>query len=123
VLRLGCRRSGAFGCLAAILCAAFLLSGRARAGDPPGLPRFDPDKPLSQTEREQRLSALAPGLNPEQVQTLIGAPRHTCRQILYHRSVEQWLYDSTFPVRLVFDCPRGQEPRVQRVQPLAPGGP
>lgn len=94
----------------------------ARADSPTDLPPFDP-KQSSPAEREQRLKAVHGGLTPQQVALLLGPPAHVCRQILYHRYLEQWVYDSTFSVRLLFDCPRGQEPRLQSVQsPAARGG-
>src|SRR4051794_16962399 len=97
-------------------------AGLARAGSPSDFLPYDPEKALSEVEREQRVKAVEPGLSPDQVRRLIGAPRHTGRQILYHHCLEQWLYDSTFAVRLEFDCPRGQEPRLLSVQALGPGG-
>ena len=77
---------------------------------------------IALAERDQRLAAVVPGLTPDQVRALIHAPNHVGRQILYHRCVEQWVYDSAFPLRLEFDCPRGQDARLQSVQPVvAPG--
>jgi hypothetical protein len=94
----------------------------ARAAPPTDLPPYDPDKPLPDAERERRINAVEIGLSPNQVRLLIGAPRHVSRQVLYHRCLEQWIYDSTFPVRLEFEYPRGQEPRLQSVQWLGPPG-
>jgi hypothetical protein len=55
---------------------------------------------------------LQRGMTPEQVRQLVGAPKRIARQILYHRYREQWLYDTPFPIRLTFDCPRGQKPEL-----------
>ena len=106
---------------ALFLCIFVAAAAAARAGQPADLAPYDPDKPLSDAERDQRRAALDPGLSPDQVRRLIGPPLHVARQILYHRCLEQWLYGAPFPVRVEFDCPRGQEPRLQSVQPL--GGP
>ncbi len=55
---------------------------------------------------------LKRGMTPEQVRQLVGAPRQIARQILYHRYREQWIYDTAVPVRITFDCPRGQNPQL-----------
>jgi hypothetical protein len=55
---------------------------------------------------------LKRGMTPQQVRQLVGAPKHIARQILYHRYREQWIYDAPTPVRLTFDCPRGQKPQL-----------
>lgn len=55
---------------------------------------------------------LRRGMTPEQVRQLVGAPKRIARQILYHRYREQWLYDAPIPIRLTFDCPRGQKPEL-----------
>lgn len=55
---------------------------------------------------------LKRGMTPQQVRQLVGAPKHISRQIFYHRYREQWLYDAAVPVRLTFDCPRGQKPQL-----------
>lgn len=105
------------------LCHASMLSLLLAAAPAPDFPPFDQGKPLPEAERPGRLAAVEPGLSPDQVRRLIGQPRAICWQILYHRCLEQWLYDSIFPVRLEFDCPRGQEPRLLSVQPLNPAKP
>jgi hypothetical protein len=55
---------------------------------------------------------LQHGLTPEQVRQRVGEPRRIARQILYHRYLEQWFYDTPVPVRLTFTCPRGQPPQL-----------
>jgi len=57
------------------------------------------------------------GMTPKQVRGIVGPPKHVARQIFYHRYREQWLYDTPTPVRLRFDCPRGQKPQL-----LSPSG-
>jgi hypothetical protein len=67
------------------------------------------------TDREAALPSFAKlkrGMTPEQVRGIMGAPRHIARQIFYHRYREQWIYDASVPIRLTFDCPRGQMPQL-----------
>jgi hypothetical protein len=74
-----------------------------------------------QTEEDwaRALERLRPGMNLEQVREVLGAPRRIARQILYQRYLEQWLYDTPLPLRLEFDCRRGQPPFLL---PLPPSG-
>ncbi|HEY7158203.1 MAG TPA: hypothetical protein VH575_29895 [Gemmataceae bacterium] len=51
-------------------------------------------------------------MTPEQVRDKVGPPKRIARQILYHRHVEQWIYDQPIAARLQFDCPRGQKPHL-----------
>lgn len=104
-----------------LLLAALSLAARPPQADAP-LP-FDPNKPLTDAERAERLKQVQPGLSPEQVRQLLGPPGRTARQILYRRSREQWLYDAPFAVRLEFEYVRGQEPHLQSVQPVVAGKP
>jgi hypothetical protein len=55
---------------------------------------------------------LQRGMTPEQVREQVGSPQRIARQFLYHRYVEQWIYDRPVAARLQFDCPRGQKPRL-----------
>jgi hypothetical protein len=55
---------------------------------------------------------LRRGMTPEQVREIVGAPKRLSRQILYHRYLEQWIYDTPVPVHLTFDCPRGRKPQL-----------
>jgi hypothetical protein len=103
--------------------ALILLALLGPAQSASDLPPFDPAQPLSAAELAKRLAEVQPGLAPDAVQRLIGAPRSTCRQILYHRHLEQWLYDRPFSVRVEFDCLRGQEPRLQSVQAVGSAKP
>lgn len=64
------------------------------------------DQPMPAFDKLER------GMTPEQVRQLVGAPKQIARQILYHRYREQWIYDAPVPVRLTFDCPRGQKPQL-----------
>lgn len=65
--------------------------------------RNDPIRSLAKLER---------GMTPERVRQLLGAPKHIARQLLYHRYREQWTYEAPMPIRLTFDCLRGQKPQL-----------
>jgi hypothetical protein len=52
----------------------------------------------------------------EQVRGLIGPPGRISRQILAHRQMEQWHYDQPHHLRLTFDSPRGQSPRLLSIR-------
>ena len=45
-------------------------------------------------------------------------PKRVARQILYRRYLEQWVYDGPEAMRIEFDCPRGQEPKVIAIHSL-----
>jgi hypothetical protein len=47
---------------------------------------------------------------------VLGPPPVVTREILFRRYVEQWFFESPLPLVLVFDCPTGQEARLQAVQ-------
>jgi hypothetical protein len=99
---------------------AALVAGEPQPNE---LPAFDPDQPLAEADRTARLDRVKPGLSPDQVRHLLGPPRRSARQILYHRAREQWVYDAPFSVRLEFEYVRGQEPRLLSVQPMAAAKP
>jgi hypothetical protein len=58
------------------------------------------------------VAKLEHGMTPDQVRDCLGPPKRISRQILYHRYLEQWIYDSPVAPRLTFDCPRGQKPQL-----------
>jgi hypothetical protein len=109
--------------LAVVTMGLATLSLASGEPQPDALPVFDPDKPLTEPERAERLNRVKPGLSPDQVRQLLGPPRRTARQILYHRAREQWVYEAPFSVRLEFEYVRGQEPHLLSVQPTAAGKP
>ncbi len=75
----------------------------------PGIAEFaDKDKETPKPD----FAKLERGMTPEQVRQRVGPPKHIARQIFYHRYREQWVYDAANPVRLTFDCPRGQKPQL-----------
>jgi hypothetical protein len=59
-----------------------------------------------------RIRQLRSGMTPDEVRQLLGPPQRIARQILYHRYLEQWVYDAPLSVRVEFDCPRGQPSRL-----------
>jgi hypothetical protein len=86
--------------------AALLMTDRPRAADPDR-----PDAPVD-------LEKLRPGTPQAEVLRRLGPPKHTARQILYRRYLEQWVYEGPNAVRIEFDCVRGKEPQILTVQPL-----
>lgn len=66
-----------------------------------------------------QLANLERGMSSEQVRERLGAPERVARQILYHRYREQWIYDTLLPIRLTFECPRGQKPQLLSVPRLS----
>jgi len=67
----------------------------------------------------QGFARLHRGMTPEQVREHAGSPKRIARQILYHRHVEQWVYDPPNAARLQFDCRRGQKPLLLWVSTLS----
>jgi hypothetical protein len=61
---------------------------------------------------ERNFAKLEHGMTPDQVRDCVGSPKRISRQILYHRYLEQWIYDSPAAPRLTFDCLRGQKPQL-----------
>jgi hypothetical protein len=108
-----------------VVLALGLAAFAPAAGEPQphALPPFDPDKPLPEAERAERLEQVKAGLSPDQVRHLLGSARRNARQILYHRAREQWVYEAPFSVRLEFEYVRGQEPRLLSVQPTTASKP
>jgi hypothetical protein len=67
----------------------------------------------------QAFARLERGMTAEQVRALVGPPKRIARQLLYHRHLEQWVYEQPYPVRLTFDCLRGQKPQLLE-KPMSP---
>jgi hypothetical protein len=67
---------------------------------------------------EVDLSKLRPEMLQSEVRKLLGPPKRIARQILYRRYLEQWVYDGPKPVRIDFNCVRGEEPKILTVHPL-----
>lgn len=76
------------------------------------------DEDGGRNEQPHLFAKLERGMSPEQVRQLVGKPKRIARQILYHRYYEQWIYDAPVPIRLTFDCPRGQMPQLLTVPAL-----
>jgi hypothetical protein len=76
------------------------------------------EKPLSEKDRKDLINSLV-GLSPPDVQKKLGRPpKHVARQILYHRYLEQWVYDSPYFIRIEIECQRGQKPHILTVHAL-----
>jgi hypothetical protein len=73
-----------------------------------------PAPPKSKLAGADRLHA---GMTPAEVRQVLGPPQRVARQILYHRYLEQWVYNAPTSVRVEFDFPHGQPPRLVSVDP------
>jgi hypothetical protein len=76
------------------------------------------EPPPAQPPEDVDLGRLRPGMTQDEVRQVLGPPQRVARQVLYRRYLEQWLYERPRPVRVEFDCVRGQPPQVLSVQPL-----
>ena len=63
------------------------------------------------------------GQSPAEVRQRLGPPARVSRQILYRRHVEQWAYEEPKPLRVEFNCVRGEAPYVCGVLQLPPARP
>jgi hypothetical protein len=83
------------------------------------LPREEPSSGLRKTLTEDQRQKLLLELEktaPEDAQKLLGGkPQHVSRQVLYHRYLEQWIYDHPFFLRIEVDFRRGQKPKILTV--------
>jgi hypothetical protein len=82
----------------------------------------DQKQTATAAELEDLARRLAPVLpetarTPAEVSEVLGPPKRIARQILYRRYLEQWTYDAPLPLCVVFDCPKGHDPRVLSVHP------
>jgi hypothetical protein len=90
--------------LLAVVSSAIPRLTRARAEPPP----------------PPQAVVLQPGIDPAQARALLGPPLRTARQIFSHRTREQWVYGPPRNLRLVFDCPQGEKPRLLWFAPTRP---
>jgi hypothetical protein len=98
------------------LGTAFALnSDRPRQDDAPGTTRE-----LTPQQRQDLRGKLQRGLSFDRVRDLLGPAHRVARQILSHRSLEQWVYGPPYDFRLEFDCPRGQKAQLLSVHSLRP---
>jgi hypothetical protein len=67
---------------------------------------------LGKPQRPPDATRLYVGMTQAEVKKLHGEPSRVARQILFRRHLEQWVYDGAQPLRIEFNCLRGQEPRV-----------
>ncbi len=70
---------------------------------------------LNKPQRTPDAPKLRVGMTQTDVKKLFGEPSRVARQILFRRYLEQWVYDGAHPLRIEFNCLRGQEPRVFNV--------
>jgi hypothetical protein len=56
-------------------------------------------------------------MTPADVRQLLGPPHRVARQILYHRYLEQWVYDTPGTPQIEFDNSRGQATRLVITSP------
>jgi hypothetical protein len=76
--------------------------------------------PTARDDWGQKLARLHSGLTAAQVRLRLGPPHRVARQLLYHRYLEQWLYNAPTPIRLEFECRRGQPPLLTELAPAKP---
>jgi hypothetical protein len=57
--------------------------------------------------------AVQRGMSQPEVRRLLGPPAHICRQIMFRRHLEQWVYDDP-AAWIEFDCVRGEEATVRQ---------
>ncbi len=75
---------------------------------------------LTPAQRQDLRRKLQRGLSFDAVRDLLGPPHRVARQVLFHRSLEQWVYGPPYDFRLEFDCPRGQKAQLLSVRSLRP---
>jgi hypothetical protein len=105
--------------------AVLLLS---LAGPLFALPRDEPPPEAPPTLTEDQRTKLMDSLKKatfEEAQVLLlrRPPQHASRQVLYHRYLEQWVYDHPYFIRIEIDHRRGQKPQILTVHSLAPSRP
>jgi hypothetical protein len=66
---------------------------------------------------------VARGQSPAEVRGHLGPPLRVSRQILFGRHLEQWAYDEPRPLRVEFDCVRGEDPYACAILQLSPASP
>ncbi len=63
------------------------------------------------------------GMHPAKVRDILREPARISRQIISHRTLEEWHYGAPHYLRLVFDCPRGEKPTLVQIYKVVPGAP
>jgi hypothetical protein len=84
---------------------------------------WKPREAVEPIDRARNAARVRIGMTPAEVRALLGAPDRVARQILYHRYLEQWVYNDQAPLWVEFNCLRGKEPYVLTVQAPAPPNP
>jgi hypothetical protein len=67
--------------------------------------------------------AVARGQSPADVRARLGPPVRVSRQVLFGRHVEQWVYEEPTPLRVEFNCVRGEDPYACAILQLSPASP
>lgn len=87
---------------------AVLLLGGSLLAVMPEAPR-----PAGEAGGKARLKV---GMTPDEVTKHVGPPARVSRQVYQLRYQEQWHYHRPEPMRLTFDCQRGQKPQLERIR-------
>ena len=66
---------------------------------------------MSPQEIRERLNRLKKEMPADEVRRLLGKPQRVSRQIVFRRTVEQWVYDAPISTRVEFSQLPGQEAR------------
>jgi hypothetical protein len=108
-----------------LLCLTAAWGGAALFGQlpTPQAPEAGVAKGPISAERDRLLGELRPGVSGGRVRELLGPPKQKARQVLHLRYLEQWVYDSPFPVRLEIEYALGHHPQLLTVHPLSPENP
>jgi hypothetical protein len=70
---------------------------------------------VATTAADPQVPPLRVGLTDKEVFHRLGPPGKVSRQLLLHRSVEQWHYEAPNHLRLTFECERGELPSLRRI--------
>src|SRR5947208_3260695 len=89
------------GLLAILMAALALTDPSTTSAEPLAVPDARPAEPADPQRPVQR------GMIAAEVRRLLGPPKRIARQILYRRSIEQWIYEGPVSRRIDFDCVQG----------------
>ena len=79
---------------------------------------WQPHEQVEPMDRQRNAQRIRAGMTAAEVRRLLGPPDRVARQILYRRSLEQWIYEAPLALRIGLDCLPGQDPQVQTVQAI-----
>jgi hypothetical protein len=91
------------------------LRGRVRGL----LAEWKPGAPEEASRLARRLAEILPRVarSPAEVEEILGPPGQTARQVLYRRLLEQRHYSNPVALTATFEALKGQDSRLQTVQP------